>query len=167
MTQQRPNQYDAGNLRGLISDYERDIVNAQSIHKDDTWLQGDKDEAKIRKAADLLELFQRSKACKHLQSNVLGDHDEESVVVQMKRTHPARKKPILPLSDEELQAACKGISSNVLRDNVKGLKCDTTAGLGCLRNEHLLSLLLNSDHQMTPSAAVALDNLLDYANVLV
>ena len=70
-------------------------------------------------------------------------------MAQMKRKHLSQKKPISALSDEELQAACKGISGNMLRDNGKGLTHEATSGLGCLRNEQLLALLLNSDHQMT------------------
>ena len=70
--------------------------------------------------------------------------------------------PTLPLSEGKLQAAHKGISGDVLRDNIKGLTHDVAVGLVCLRNEHLLALLLNPDRQITPSAAAVRDNLLDY-----
>ena len=61
------------------------------------------DEAKIRKAADLLSRFQYSKACKYLQSNGLGDHTEDATAEQMKRKYPKQKLPITQLTDAELQ----------------------------------------------------------------
>ena len=39
--------------------------------------------------------------------------------------------------------------------------------MGCLRNEHLLALLLNADRQMTPSAASVVDNFYDSADAVV
>ena len=75
-------QYDAGDWRGLVDDYEKDVVVGQTLHRDDTRLQSDKDEARIRKAAELLSLFQCSKARKHLQYNGLGGHLDESNIVE-------------------------------------------------------------------------------------
>ena len=68
----------------------------------DSRTENEKDEAKIRRAADLLTRFQCSKARKGLMSNGLGDHTDESIIEQMKKKHPLRKKDIAPLSDEEL-----------------------------------------------------------------
>ena len=83
------------------------------------------------------------------------------------RKHPAQKKPITPLTVEELQIPCKGINSEVFRERLKHLKHDTAPGIGCIRNEHLLVLVLDPDRQMTPSAAAAVDHFFDYANVKV
>ena len=165
--QRRLDQHDLNDWKGLIADYEKDVVLAQTVHRDDNRTEDIKDETKIRKAADLLSRFQCSKARKCLQSNGLGDHTEESIVEQMKRKHPARKKPITPLTEEELQAPRKGIDRDVFRKRLSQLKHDIAPGLGCLRNEHLLALLLNPDRQMTPSAAAAVDHLHDYANAAV
>ena len=130
IVQRRQNQYDTGDWRSLISDYKNNVLNAQTVHEDDTQPQGgNKDEARIRKATDLLSQFQCSKVHKHLQSNGLGDHEKESVVEQMKQNHPAQKKPISSLSEEELQATRKGISGDVLRENVRGPKHYVAPGL--------------------------------------
>ena len=85
----------------------------------------------------------------------------------MRRKHPARKAPITPLSEDELAVPRKGIDRGVLVAKLKGLKHDVAPGLGCLRNEHLLALLLNPNCQLTPSAARAVDNLCDFANAVV
>ena len=55
----RMNQYDSGDWSGLIADYEADVIAAESLGpKDDNSTQEEKDEAQIRKAADLLSRFQ-------------------------------------------------------------------------------------------------------------
>ena len=127
------------------------------------------DEAKIRKAADLLSRFQCSKARKYLQSNGLGDHTKDSIVEQMKQKqkHLKQKLLITQLTDAELQVPQKGINSEVFRKRLRQLKHDVAPGLGCLRNEHILALLINPDRQMTPSAASSVDNLHNYVNVIV
>ena len=79
----------------------------------------------------------------------------------MTRKHPARKKPITPLSNEDLEKPRRGISREIFAKQIAGLKHDVAPGLGCLRNEHLLALLLNPDRQMTPSAAQVVDNFYD------
>ena len=91
-------------------------------------------------SADLLTCFQCSKARKGLMSNGLGDHTDESIIEQMKRKHPLRKKDIAPLSEAELSMPRKGISYDVLKRKITQLKHDVAPGLGCLRNEHLLAI---------------------------
>jgi len=44
---------------------------------------------------------------------------------------------------------------------------DVSPGLECIRNEHLLAMMLNPDRQVTPNAATLVNNLYDYANVIV
>ena len=61
---------------------------AQTLHRDDTRSQSDRDEANIRRAADLLSHFQCIKAQKFPQSNGLGDHLEEPIGKQMTQKHP-------------------------------------------------------------------------------
>ena len=95
----RLDQYIVGDWRGLVEDYERDVVLAWSVHDDNTRSQSDHDEANIWKAADLLSRFQYIKARKFLQSNGLGDHLDEHIVNQMAWKHPARKTPMSPLFD--------------------------------------------------------------------
>ena len=89
--------------RGLIEDNEKDVVAAPSVHSDDSRTDDTKDEAKIRKATDLLSRFQCSKARKYLQSNGLGNHTDNAIAEQMKWKHPKRKIPIMQLTDAELQ----------------------------------------------------------------
>ena len=85
----------------------------------------------------------------------------------MRRKHPARKQPVDPLSTEELQAPRKGIDRATFIRVLRQLKTDVSPGLGCLRNEHLLALLLSPERQVTPSAAAVIDEYLDYANAIV
>jgi hypothetical protein len=40
-------------------------------------------------------------------------------------------------------------------------------GLVCLHNEHLLVLAVNPSCQMTPSVTAAIENYLDYANIVI
>ena len=122
----------------------------------------------IWKTADLLARFQSSKAQKILQLNSLGDHLDKPIVEQVTQKDLEWRTPISPLSgDEKLKATRKGINGNVLRDFIAKLKYDIAPKLGCLQNEHLLALLFNPNHKMTHSAAAALDNLLDYVNLVV
>ena len=85
----------------------------------------------------------------------------------MMRKHPARKEPITSLTEAELQSPRKGINSETFRKRLKGLNHDVAPGIGGLRNEHLLLLLINPDQQMTPSAAAAVDHLYDFSNAVV
>ncbi|KAL7525155.1 hypothetical protein ACHAXR_000881, partial [Thalassiosira sp. AJA248-18] len=103
----------------------------------------------------------------YLQSNGLGNHTDDDIVQQMAHKHPKQKSPIQPLSVPELAIPRKTIDRDVLADHLHLLKHDVAPGLGCLRNEHLLALQLNPNRQQTPSAAAAVDNLLDYVNVAV
>ena len=81
--------------------------------------------------------------------------------------HPARKKPITPLSNEDLEKPRKGISRELFAKQIAGLKHDVAPGLGCLRNEHLLAIFLNLDRQITPSAAQVVDHFYGYADAVV
>ena len=47
------------------------------------------------------------------------------------------------------------------------MKHDVVSGLGCLRNENMLALRLNPERHMTPNAAAATSNFLEYANEIV
>ena len=73
----------------------------------------------------------------------------------------------MTLTNEELRAPHKGINSKTFRERLTGLKHDVAPGIGGLRNEHLLLLLLNPDRQMTLSVAAAVDHMYDYANAVV
>ena len=109
------------------------------MHHDD---QSDdsKEMNKIRKAADLIGRFQLGKARRHLQSNSLGNHTDNNIIQQLHRKHPARKKAMTPLTEEELNIQRKGISKEVFDKELIALKHDVAPGLGCLRNEHLIAL---------------------------
>ena len=72
-----------------------------------------------------------------------------------------------PLLEEELQVPHRGIDGEFLRQKIKKLKHDVAPELGCIRNEHLLTITLNPDCQMKPSVTAAVNNLLDYANAVV
>jgi hypothetical protein len=61
----------------------------------------------------------------------------------------------------------KGIDHDVLLWEIRALKADVAPGLGCLHNEHLLTLAVNQSCQIMPSAAAAIDNYLNYANVVI
>ena len=63
----------------------------------------------------------------------------------MKWKHPLRKVSITPLTNDKLQAKRKGISRKDLETQLHHLKQDVSPGLGCVRNEHLLALILNPD----------------------
>ena len=75
---------------------------ARSVHWNDDLSRKTKEEAKLRKALDLIARMQCSKAHKHLQSNSLGDHTNNAILQQMMSKHLARKQPITPLTLEEL-----------------------------------------------------------------
>ena len=96
----RLDQHDSNDWRGLIEDYEKDVAAAPTVYSDDSRTDDTKDEAKIRKAADLLSRFQCSNALKYLQSNGLGNHTEDAIAEQMKRKHPKWKLPITQLTDD-------------------------------------------------------------------
>ena len=132
--QRRLNQHDAGDWVGLVTDYERDVISASHIHPEDSRSQDDKEEAQIRRAAELLERFQCSKARRYLQSNGMGDHRNPDIVQQMKRKHPARKKAIRKLTEAELEFGRKGINRDVFDLKHRQLKHDVAPALGCLRN---------------------------------
>ena len=147
IVQRRFNRYDARDWRGLVADYEDDVIAAGHLHCVDRRTKEDAEEAQIRAAADLLSQFQCSKARKLLQSNGLGDHINPKIVAQMKRKHPKRKKLIAGLTAEQLEAPRKGLSMKVFGAKLRGLKHDVALGFGCLRNEHLLALNLNPARQ--------------------
>ena len=57
LTHRQVDQHDSGDWRGLITDYERDVVAAPTVHRDDSRNADTKDEVKIRKVADLLSRY--------------------------------------------------------------------------------------------------------------
>jgi len=85
----------------------------------------------------------------------------------MKRKHPLWKKAVTSLTEAELQIEGKDISRKHLNTRLQDLKHDVSPGLGYMRNEYLLTLLLNPEHQMTPNVASAVENLFYYANAIV
>jgi len=130
-------------------------VVAQSIQRDDDRPDEERDEARIRKAVDLLSHFQRSKARKYPRSNGLGDHTDKAIIKQMRQKHPARKAPVTPLSEDKLTVPRKGMDRTVLAAKLR-LKHDVAPGLGCLRNE----LFLLSSSTRTNSLPPVLERLL-------
>jgi hypothetical protein len=160
-------QYNGGNWVGLIVDYKHDIMLAHNIIWNNNRPTGKKEEAHVRKAADFLSHFQCSQARKQLQSNGLGNHTDPAIADQMTRKHPACKAHITTLSNDEMQLPRKEIDRDVFLWKIRALKADVAPGLGCLRNNHLLTLVVNQSHQMMPSAAAAIDNYLDYANAVI
>ena len=151
----------------MISEYEADVVLSQTLSRDDTRNSQQKDEAKVKRAAELLSRLKPSKARKFLESNGIGDHNSEDIIAQMTKKHPKRKKPITPLTAAELAHSRKGTDRKVFESTLTGLTHYTAPGLGCLRNEHLTALRLNPDRQMSPSAAALIDNYHEYANAVV
>jgi hypothetical protein len=85
----------------------------------------------------------------------------------MTRKHPACKAPIATLSNDEMQLPRIGIDRDMFLREIRALKADVAPGLGCLCNKHLLALAVNQSRQLTPSAATAIDNYLDYANAVL
>ena len=143
--QWRCDQYDTCDWQGLIVDHEANVVTARSVHRNHDISGNTKDEAKLRKALDLLAHMQCSKAHKYLQSNGLGNHTNDAIVQQMMWKYPACTQPITPLTVEELRSQRKGINSEVFQDKLKGLKHDVAPGIGGLHNRHLLLLMINLD----------------------
>jgi len=115
IVQRRLNQYDVRNWHNLVAELEADMIIAQTMHHAETRTQLDKDEALIRKAADLLSCFQCSKARKHLQSNGLGDHADPNIIDQMKRKHPLRKRPITPSPMTSYRPSAKELAARIWR----------------------------------------------------
>ncbi len=150
----------------MIKEYERDVIIAQGMHHEE---QSDENRemCKIRKAADLVSRFRLSKARQFLQSNGLAKHDDPRIVQQLSRKHPNRKEDMTPLTQTELNVQRKGISKEVLTRETLSLKHDVAPGIGCLRNEHLIAIILNPKQQVTPMAATVMDNFYEYANAIV
>ena len=88
LTHRRIDQHDSNDWRGLIADYERDTIAAPIMHMDDSRTSDIKDEAKIRRTADLLSRYQCSEVRKSLLSNGLGYHNRDEIVEQMKWKYP-------------------------------------------------------------------------------
>ena len=65
----------------------------------------------------------------------------------MARKHPKRKQAIVELTAAEPETLRKGLSREVFGDKLRELKHDIAPGLGCLRNEYLLTLNLNPERQ--------------------
>ena len=80
IVQRRLNQHDAGDWTGLVADFEADVVLAATIHVTDERPDDDKDEARIRRASELLGRFQCSKARRYLQSNGMGNHKDPDII---------------------------------------------------------------------------------------
>ena len=81
----------------------------------------------------------------------------------MKAKHPARKRAITPLTEEELGYQRKSLDRDWFIAKLLGLKHDVAPGLGCLRNEHILALALNPNREAPPGAKAAVNNYLEYA----
>ena len=126
-------------------------VAARSVHRNDDRPGDTKDEAKLRKASDLLTRMQCSKARKYLQSNGLGDHTDNAIVQQMMRKYPACKQPITLITEAELQSPHKGINSETFHERLKGLNHNVAPGIGGLRNKHLLSYPKRSSSSRPPA----------------
>ena len=86
--------HDAGDFSGLIIDLEKDILLARSVHHSNNRTLEEVDEAKLRRAAELLSCYQCSKCRKFLQSNGLGDHNDTAIVEQMRSKYPRRKEKV-------------------------------------------------------------------------
>ena len=85
----------------------------------------------------------------------------------MKRKHPERKREIAPLTTEELSYSRRTLDREWFGEKLRKLKFDVAPGLGCLRNEHLLALLINPGREVCPSAQSAVENYFDYACAVV
>ena len=100
--QRQCDQHDASNWKGSISDYEADVMAAQSFHQNNNQSGESTDEAKLWKASDLRACMQCSKAHEYLQSNSLCNYTDDAIVQQMMWKHPVRKEPITPFNEAEL-----------------------------------------------------------------
>jgi hypothetical protein len=87
----RMRQYEAGNWKGLVGEYKRDIIITQGMHHDNP-SDDSKEMSKIRKAGNLIGQFQLRKARQHLQSYGLGDHTDNDIIQQLRQKHPMRKE---------------------------------------------------------------------------
>jgi hypothetical protein len=85
----------------------------------------------------------------------------------MKRKHLARKKGIHKLTEAELEFNRKGTNRDVFDLKYRQLKHNVAPGLGCLRNEHILAILINLHRQVTPSAYATTRNFFGYENAIV
>ena len=163
----RFNMYNDGNWRGLVDDYERDVVESNNIERPTERNEEREKENTINQVHEYLTKLQCGRARKRAMSNGIGDHTDPNIIEQMKRKHPARKSPIVPLTNEELRRPRRGIDRNKFVQVLKSLKYDVSAGLGCGRNEHILALSIKPTRQVTPSASNAIDNFHMYANNVV
>jgi hypothetical protein len=68
------------------------------------------------------------------------------------------------LTNKELSRPRKGIDRAVFDKELKSLKHDIAPGIGCIRNKHLLALLINPNRQATPEARYAVNNLHTFTN---
>ena len=57
----------------------------------------------------------------------------------------------------QLGAVRKGMDRNTFTEELGRLKFNTAAGLGGLRNDHLIALKINPKCFITPSASVVMD----------
>ena len=158
----RFDMYERGDLRGLIRDYERDVVLGGNVSRGKSKSEEDEDFEKLRAASEFLAQSQYSRARRHLQSFGLGDHTDPEIIRQMETKHPKRKEPIKPLTEEQLGAVRKGLDRKRFMEELGRLKYNTVPGLGGLRNEHITALKLNPRRIMTPSASVVLDHYYAY-----
>ena len=168
IVQQHLNQYKSGDWRGLIVNYEADVVLAGTMRRwEDLCLDKAKIEARIWRAADLLTRFHCGKARKYRQSNMLGGHTNPDIVAQMKAKTPVRKRAITPLTEEALSYTWKSLNWDWFIAKLTGLRHDVAPGLGYLRNEHPMALVLNPGLETTLCAKAAVDNYSKYACLVV
>ena len=77
-----------------------------------------KDEALVRKAADLLPL-PTQQSLETFAVKWAGGHANPDTIDQMKIKHPLRKNAITPLTGAELQDECKGIGRKDLETRLQ------------------------------------------------
>ena len=57
LTYRRLDQHNLNDWRGLVADYEKDVVAAPTVHRDGSRTANTKDEAKIRRAVELMSRY--------------------------------------------------------------------------------------------------------------
>ena len=74
---------------------------------------------------------------------LFGGYGFPRKVQQLSNKHLARKEEITLLTHAELNVQRKSLSKEVLRWEILALKHDSAPGIGCLRKEHLIAIIMN------------------------
>ena len=142
-----PNWLDRDWSVGFITigseDFEKDVVLLGNTESSLFGSKRDPIESNYQKATDLVKTRQLRRASQAILSTGCSDPTlpNPNIQQQMGAKFPRRKKPIREPDREHFHAPRATLDRLIFREALKKLKPKTSPGLGCLRNEHLTSLL--------------------------